>query len=158
TGDLLTSISRWLNTTDPTGCYAMTTGRCVTSSISYNANGDGDIVSITEPAIGDNRTRTTNISYDDTYHAWPKTITDAKQHTTTRLYNGDGTIASFTDENSKVIQFSYDVYGRKSQVARPDGGTTTYTYTNWGSPTGMNPEYNQIVTTLDSTRSITRKE
>src|SRR5262249_23101963 len=45
----------------------------VETSMTYNAN--GLLESVTEPPTTDQLTRTTTFVYDDTFHAYPKTIT-----------------------------------------------------------------------------------
>src|SRR5262249_12874268 len=90
TGNVISSIKNWLNTTKGG------VGDWVIPLITFYA--DGAIQTLTEPAIGDGRNRTTTISsYDPSFFVHPATITDPLSHPTPRAYNLDGSLYTSTD-------------------------------------------------------------
>ncbi len=68
-----------------------------------------------------------------TQYAFPDSITRGStpgtQLTTSTTYNAsNGSVATSTDENSKVSSYFYDSMGRVSSITRPDTTQITYTY------------------------------
>ncbi len=63
--------------------------------------------------------------------AYVTSITDAAGHVTTKKYNScTGSLASTTDPNLKTTSTTYDLMGRPSQVTLPDGGLSTWCYSD----------------------------
>ena len=123
-----TSVQRWLNTTNSTD---------FTCPNSYNGN--------TQPYIKSRKTyfndgmlntsadpcnNTTTYAYSLTYwHALPTTITNAKNQSTTNVYDfNTGLPTSTTDPNNLQTTYSYDPRLRVSQINHPDGGQDTITH------------------------------
>ncbi len=136
----VTSISRWLNTTNS---YAKTT---------YTYYDTGNVASMTDPcgnttcsdmpgASGANHT--TTYSYTDNFasgtgtapgqtNAFLTTVTDpntgvAHAETFTWGY-ADGLLRSSNDQNQRTTNYQYDTIARLTQVSFPDGGQTNYAY------------------------------
>src|SRR5436190_1925237 len=86
-----------------------------TTGYSYD-DVNGLLTSMTEPFDETERIpRTTITSYDDTFHAYPKVITDAKGFTTQRTYTAEGELATFIDQNNEITRYEYDGFGRKKK-------------------------------------------
>ncbi len=63
--------------------------------------------------------------------AYVTSITDAAGHATTKKYNScTGSLASTTDPNLQTTSTTYDLMGRPSQLTLPDGGLSTWCYTD----------------------------
>lgn len=76
---------------------------------------------------------TTTIAYDSSYHAFPVTITNPKNHVETISYylatdsNGlFGQVKSKTDPNNNETIFEYDGFGRKKKIIGPYDSSSTY--------------------------------
>src|SRR6185312_1706200 len=119
----LTSVHRLLKSD---GSSALTT--------TFVNDDTGQRVSATGPAG-----HTTSYSYTDNFvsgshgttDAYLTQATDALGNISKYAWNFDGgTMASSTDANTQTTQYGYEAWGRLAQVNSPDGGETTYTYTN----------------------------
>ncbi|HXO00272.1 MAG TPA: RHS repeat-associated core domain-containing protein [Candidatus Acidoferrales bacterium] len=79
----------------------------------------------------------TTYAYSGTYAgAYPTTITNALNQVTTNVYDAStGLLTSTTDPNGQVSSFAYDTMFRKAQDTYPDGGQTSYCYTDIGGAT-----------------------
>ncbi len=147
TNNTITAKSEWLDST----------GQWLTTSMTYDAN--GNLATVTSPQASDGIVRTTATLFDATFHAYPIKVTNALGQFTVSSYNDDGAITSFTDLNGNTTNTTYDVFWRKLQETRPDGGTTTYSYVNYGNPGGYpNGQYMGTVTTVASGRTAFHNE
>ncbi len=121
-----------LSSTPATGCAARNPSQNAFTNYTYYP--DGNVNTITDPL-----NHTTTLTYDATLtYVYQKT--NALRQMTTTTYNpGTGKIASMVPPHLQGTSYSftssYDVLGRISQVNRPDGGYTTYSYNNIGTPT-----------------------
>jgi RHS repeat-associated protein len=116
----LTSVSRWLNTTN-------------TSLISRKTYFDtGTVNTATDP-----RNNATTLAYSSTFAgAYPTTGTNPLGQVTSSNYDfSTGRLLSSTDRNNQVTSFTYDSMWRLTTVALPDGGQATNCYTDTGGPT-----------------------
>jgi RHS repeat-associated protein len=115
----LSTVSKWLNT-----------GAAVVSHTNWYDTG--------EPYQRiDPKGNHITYAYSSTYAgAYPTTITNALGQITTNVYDfNTGVLTSTTDPNSQVSSFAYDTMFRKAQDTFPDGGQTTYCYTDIGGAT-----------------------
>jgi RHS repeat-associated protein len=113
------TVSKWLNT-----------GAAVVSHTNWYDTG--------EPYQKiDPKGNKTTYAYSSTYAgAYPTTITNALNQVTTNVYDfSTGLLTSTTDPNSQTSSFSYDEMFRKTQDTYPDGGQTSYCYTDIGGAT-----------------------
>jgi YD repeat-containing protein len=139
-----TSIQEWVGGTS-----------WVTTSLQYNAN--GLVWTITQPPTGDQIDRTTTITYDDYYHAYPVSISYGPGYTSSTAYNSGGLVTSSCGLAAfDCTDFDYDALGRITQVRPPDGGWTQYAYLNLGDPTTQRL---QITSEADTSgRTIVRSD
>jgi YD repeat-containing protein len=74
----------------------------------------------------------TKFLYSDTYAgAYPTTVTNALNQSTMAAYDSNtGVVTSSIDLNGLQTSFTYDDMMRPLTATYPDGGLTTYTYTN----------------------------
>jgi RHS repeat-associated protein len=108
-----------------------------TLTTGYTVNSYGQIVKITDPKG--------NITSYDYANAWsdsacpvtsatangPGLITDALNHQTTiKYYSCSGHAANVKDANSQETSYTYDGLNRTFGITYPDGGNTSYTYTD----------------------------
>lgn len=125
-----TSVHRWLNgsTTATTNCAAVTSGYLVTNNIYFDT---GLVQRSTDPC-----TYVTTFLYDPAYYgAYPTTITNALGQSMVYGYDfNTGSVTSIKDPNLQTTSKSYDSINRLIGVSYPDGGSTTYCYTD-GAPT-----------------------
>ncbi|MGO9092760.1 MAG: toxin TcdB middle/N-terminal domain-containing protein [bacterium] len=103
----------------------------------YQYYTEGNLNSVTNP-----NGNTTAYTYDAT-KTYPYQTTNPLSHVTTATYNpATGLLTSlvppFLQGSSSSLTYTYDVFGRLSNESRPDGGTTTYAYNNFGNPTQQN--------------------
>jgi YD repeat-containing protein len=115
----LSTVSKWLNTGSP-----------VVSHTNWYDTG--------EPYLKiDPKLNQTKYAYSGTYAgAYPTTITNALGQITTNVYDfNTGVLTSATDPNNQTSSFTYDTMFRKAQDTYPDGGQTTYCYTDLGGAT-----------------------
>ncbi len=117
-----------------------TTNTMISVSTDYDSYGN-KIKAVNESA------GVTGYAYDATYHMYPvrECRTDAACDADTCAATGVlctvrtwnmvlGLPTSHRDANSKTTSWSYDAFGRIKLETRPDTGTTTTTYVNWGNP------------------------
>jgi YD repeat-containing protein len=121
-GNVIAQKAEWLDTTNA----------WVATTMTYDTS--GNIASVTEPPTGDGLVRTTTTEYDSTFKTYPTKVTNALGHAVQRSYNADGLIAAVIDVNGHSTAATYDVFGRKVGETRADGGTTSYSYMNYGDP------------------------
>ncbi len=102
----------------------------LTTSYSYDQY--GNLTQTTDPL---NRVSTT--SYDDTYHLYAVSQTNALNQSTSQQWDYQlGLPISTTDANLNTISTSYDALGRAIQTTDPSGAWISQTqYLNWGDPT-----------------------
>jgi len=76
----------------------------------------------------------TTYGYSATYgYAYPTTVTNALNQTTTTAYDvNTGVVTSTTDPNNQTTTFTYDNMIRPLTTNYPDGGQTAYCYTDTG--------------------------
>src|SRR5262249_7820273 len=173
TGDLLDQVKRLLD--GPTPRWIITTLGYDPALQGASANSPNDrlMTTIQERDICDGVLRKTTITYDSTFRGREKSLAKGGGDTTlcpqtlaselpTKLtYYADGLLKTSTDPNNDAVNpklpttFLYDAYGRPQSETRPDGGSTTYSYFNFGTPT---TQYSQSqTTTVDSSHSSTSK-
>jgi RHS repeat-associated protein len=142
----LTAIKRWRNTD----------GAMLTTSFAFDDAGNA--VKAIDPL-----NHTTQMSYTDSWAnstcaptptgsaaASLTSVTDALSHVSSATYNTcTGSMASFSDQNSQVTSYSYDLMGRISEVDYPDGGVTTHTYFTSSKPFSVT-----IAKKLDASRGV----
>ncbi|MFH1232148.1 MAG: SpvB/TcaC N-terminal domain-containing protein [Planctomycetota bacterium] len=88
----------------------------------------------------DANTNTTNTTYDDQYHTFPKIITNALGQTQNFTYDPKfGNVLTATDANNQITTYSYDDFGRIQNMWRPidtqDSPAVYYTYIDTPIPT-----------------------
>ena len=92
--------------------------------------------------------------------AFPTTITNALGHPESYAYDfNTGAVTSFTDLNSQPTTYQYDVMARPTLVSYPDGGSTSYCYTDTSTCTPTGPANSVVVTkaissTLNETSTL----
>jgi YD repeat-containing protein len=127
----LTSMHRWLNasTTATTLCAAVTSGYLVSSKVYYDT---GEVQKSTD-ACGYFST----FQYSSTYYgAFLTTATNPLSQVTTYGYDfNSGLVTSIQDPNVQSWTKTYDIMGRETSVNFPDGGSSTYCYTDMGGAT-----------------------
>jgi YD repeat-containing protein len=71
-------------------------------------------------------------AYSATYAgAYPTTVTNALNQSTSSTYDpGTGVVTSATGLNGRQTSYAYDSMMRPLSISYPDGGQTTFTYTN----------------------------
>ncbi len=111
----LTSVHRWQNTTN---------GYLVTNNV-YNSN--GLLTSSTDP-----KGNPTTYVYSGSYAgSGPTSVANALSQTTTYAYDfNTGLLNSTTDPNTRTTGYQYDNMLRTTQINKPDGGQTTFSYPN----------------------------
>lgn len=135
---LLTSSHKWLN-----GNAVATTDCPISVSngyvVSYNSYFDtGTLYQATDQcgsSVGAIH-HTTTYSYSSTYAgAYPTTVTNALIQSTYHTYDSNtGLLASTTDPNSQITNFSYDMQTwRSTLIGFPDGGQVTFCYSDTAS-------------------------
>lgn len=115
-----TSVSQWISGST----YATT---------NYVWNANGTLWKQLDP----NGTCTTMYTYSSTYdYAYPTSIASCPSLTTTYTYDyNTGQVTQVKDANQQPTNYSYDQMGRLLSVGYPDGGTTSYTYSDNTAPT-----------------------
>jgi len=127
-----TSVHRWLNgsTTASTNCnVSVSNGYLVSNKVFYDT---GEVQQSTDPCA-----YPTAYAYSSTYFgSLPTTVTNALNQSTTYAYDfNTGVVTSITDPNSQVTTKGYDSLARLTSTSFPDGGSTSYCYTDEGGPT-----------------------
>ncbi len=121
----VTAISKWRNTD---GALLATTNQY---------DDAGNLLSVVDPM-----SYKTSYDYTDSWanstcapsgqsKLYRTTITNAKGQIKTSTFNScTGKVASTTDSNGKTTNLTYDLLNRVKQVSYPDGGQTTYCYSD----------------------------
>jgi RHS repeat-associated protein len=131
-----TSAHRWLNgsATATTKCpitinngYAVSYKKYFDTATLYQATDECG-------ASAGDASHTTTYSYSSAYvGAYPTTITNPAGQPFNYAFDfNSGAVTSATDPNSQPITKTYDVMTRLTQVSYPDGGTTSFCYTDLG--------------------------
>jgi YD repeat-containing protein len=143
-----TSIHRWLSngsavSQSPCNVSVPNGGYLVTNNVYFDT---GEIQKSTDPCL-----YSTTYQYSSTYDgAYPTTVTNPLSQDTSYGYDfNTGAVTSITDPNLQLTTKSYDIMGRPTQVSYPDGGSTSYCYTDLGGPTctQSGPPYEVVKTT-----------
>lgn len=116
-----TSLCRWLNTTGGNLCA---TTKYYDTGMPYQ--------------VTDANGNTTTHSYSSTYAGayvtqtnLPDTGSPAVHHVISGTYDfNTGQLMSFTDQNGNVSNYTFDALGRITSGSFPDGGQTSFTYTD----------------------------
>jgi RHS repeat-associated protein len=128
----LTSVSRWLNgtTVSQPPCNGSATPNYLVSNFIYYDT--GEVQQSTDPGGC-----STTYQYSPAYYgAYPTTITNALNQSSTYTYDfTSGLLTSITDPNSATTSMSYDILMRPTRENFPDGGSTSYCYTDVGGST-----------------------
>jgi RHS repeat-associated protein len=122
-----TSVHRWLNgsTTATTNCnVTVSNGYLVSKKVYYNT---GEVQKSTDPC-----------GYATTYQygssntgALPTAVTNNVSQVTTYGYDSNNlVVTSIQDPNQQTTTKNYDILSRLISIAYPDGGSTTYCYTD----------------------------
>ena len=91
---------------------------------------EGNLTSKTDPA--GNPTQTI---FDQTYHLYPETVTNALGQTTTTKWDyALGLPISTTDANELTTRFGYDQYGRLEDTTAPGTAEQRTSYSDFGTP------------------------
>jgi RHS repeat-associated protein len=157
----LTSTHHWLNgsTVSTSNCPISVSNGFVTSYTLYNDTGT---VNKSTDACGNSAgdpNHTTTYTYSSSFAgAYATAVTNALRQTTSTNYDfNSGLVVSQTDLNAQITTNSYDSYWRPAQVNRPDGGQTTFCYTDAGGTTcsQTSPPFKVVVTRkIDSGRNL----
>jgi RHS repeat-associated protein len=152
----LTLTSRWLNySTGATGnCPISVSNGYLNNYFVFNDTGT---VSHTVDACGTSASDSnhiTNFSYSPTSAcstsfagAYPTVVTNALGQTTSYCYDfNTGLKISETDPNNQTTSYLYNYMNRTSQISYPDGGLTTFCYTDMTSCAESAP-YDAVVIT-----------
>ena len=123
-----TSVHRWLNgsTVSHTCSVSVSNGYLVSNNVFFNT---GEVQQSTDPCGN-----ATTYLYSSTYFgAYPTTVTNALGQSTTYAYDlNSGSVTSIQDPNTNALPTtkSYDIMDRLLSVNYPDGGSTSYCYTD----------------------------
>jgi RHS repeat-associated protein len=139
-----TSVQRWLNTT----------GGTLNTTTSYYDTGMP--YQVTDP-----NGNVTTYSYSSTYAGayltqtnLPDTGSPAVHHVTSGTYDSNtGLLTGFTDQNNLSSSYSYDPLSRMTSASFPDGGQTTFTYTD--TPLAVSVERKKKINSTLSIDSFT---
>lgn len=130
----------------------------VTSSYGFDSCGNVNLVTVTgkKPAGTNMPQRITQTGYGTTC-LFPESVTDPLNFTSNSAWNfNHGLPASRTDANNLVVSFVYDVFGRPTSVARPDGTSTATTYSTCTIACDPRVKLAVLVEEKDSTSSTVR--
>jgi RHS Repeat len=140
-----TSAHRWLNgsTVATTNCNVSVSNGYLSSSKAYYDT--GEVQKTTDPCG-----YATTYQYSSTYYgAYVTQATNALNQSTNSVFDfNTGVVTSVTDANSQTTSKQYDAMIRPTQVSYPDGGSTSYCYTDLGGPkcTQSGPPYEVVIT------------
>jgi RHS repeat-associated protein len=144
----LTSTHRWLSngsavSQTPCNVSVPNGGYVVSSQVYFDT---GLIQKSTDPCL-----YSSSYLYSPTYFgAYPTTVTNSLNQNASSAYDfNTGQVTSSQDANSQSTGKQYDIMGRLTHVSYPDGGQTTYCYTDLGGSTctqATSPPYNLITT------------
>ena len=118
--------------TSKTEAYTMVQGwspTSVTTHTAYNTNG----MPITKI---DGKGYATQISYDSTGlfpNEIQRPVTNGFPHNDFYIYDSAGDLKSHTDENGQPTTYNYDAMGRITAIWYPDGGGSSFCYTDSGA-------------------------
>jgi len=99
-------------------------------SVSYGRDGAGRVVSTTETTAGQEARTSTQSAFQG---PWPTSQQNALGHTQSTTYDRvTGNPLTVTDANGLITTYSYDAFGRETQVSRPGGATELTTYSICG--------------------------
>ncbi len=122
-------VHRWLNgsTVSQAPCsVSVSNGYLVSNNVFFNT---GEVQQSTDPCGN-----ATTYLYSSTYFgAYPTTVTNALGQSTTYAYDlNSGSVTSIQDPNTNALPTtkSYDIMDRLLSVNYPDGGSTSYCYTD----------------------------
>ena len=127
-----TSVHKWLNgsTVSQSPCnVSVSNGYLVSSKVFFDT---GEVQQSSDPCG-----YATSFLYSSTYvGALPTTTTNPLNQNTTYTYDfNTGAMTSVTDPNLQTTTSQYDILTRLTQVSYPDGGSTSYCYTDTGGST-----------------------
>jgi RHS repeat-associated protein len=122
-----TSVHRWLNgsTTATTPCnVSVSNGYLVSNNVFYDT---GEVQQSTDPC-----SFPTTYQYSGTYYgAFPTTVSNALGQNTNYGYDfNSGSVTSIVDPNQQPTSKTYDEMNRLTGISYPDGGSTSYCYTD----------------------------
>lgn len=99
-------------------------------SVSYGRDSAGRIVSTTETTAGQEARTSKQSAFQG---PWPTSQQNALGHTQSTTYDrATGNPLTVTDANGLITTYSYDAFGRETQVSRPGGATELTTYSLCG--------------------------
>ena len=139
-----TAVARWLSgsTVSQKPCSVfVSNGNLVSSKAFFDT---GEVQTGTDPC-----NYQTGYTYSSTYQgAYLTTVTNPLQQTTNYGYDfNTGLLTSIQDSNQQTRSMSYDIMSRLTQVSYPDGGSTSFCYTDTGGTcTQGGPPYEVIAT------------
>ncbi|MDT8446659.1 MAG: RHS repeat-associated core domain-containing protein, partial [bacterium] len=85
-------------------------------------------------ALEDAKGNRSVLEYDPIYNAYLTSGINALGQRSVREYNAAGQLLVLRDANQNETSYSYDVFGRLTQVNRPDGSYSTKSYSALGDP------------------------
>jgi len=147
-----TSKARWLNgsVSSTANCsISVSNGYLYTYSLFFDTGTVQKATDSCGSSAGDPN-HTTTYAYSSNYAgAWPTSITNALNQSTSQTFDFDtGVLTSRTDPNNQTTSFQYDIMSRPTQVNYADGGQTTYCYPDLGGSTctQSSPPYTAVTT------------
>jgi RHS repeat-associated protein len=154
-----TSVHRWLTgstvSQSPCGVPVVSNGYLTSSKVYYDT---GEVQQSTDPCK-----YSSSYQYSSTFYgAYLTTTTNALNQITTFGYDfNSGLVTSVKDPNQQPTNKTYDEMSRLTQVTYPDGGTTSYCYTDMGGATcakSSAPPYSVVTTeAISSSPSVINK-
>jgi RHS repeat-associated protein len=128
----VTSTHRWLNgsSTATSNCnVSVSNGYIVSTTVYFDT---GEVQHSSDPCG-----HSTSYQYSSSYYgSLPTTVTNALGQQTNYAYGfNTGVMTSIQDPNLQTTLKAYDGLTRLTSISYPDGGSTTYCYTDAGGPT-----------------------